>query len=111
MGFAINRKLLALCAVLFALGSLSPPRAAATASGDKEGSGSEQDVPRASDTVVNAARDRRLVQSGPPAAIRSSCASSRLELELELWVQKDDRFELFAVHRICHWSGGLELGM
>lgn len=31
----------------------------------------------------------------------------KAESELELWMQKGDRFELFAVYPICHWSGTL----
>jgi murein L,D-transpeptidase YafK len=29
------------------------------------------------------------------------------EFELELWMQRDDRFHRFAVYPICRWSGGL----
>lgn len=29
------------------------------------------------------------------------------EAELELWVNKGDRFELFAVYPVCNWSGSL----
>jgi len=29
------------------------------------------------------------------------------ELELELWMQRGDRFVLFATYPICYWSGGL----
>jgi murein L,D-transpeptidase YafK len=29
------------------------------------------------------------------------------ESELELWMEKDGRYELFAVYPICHWSGTL----
>ena len=31
----------------------------------------------------------------------------KAESELELWMQKDDRFELFATYPICKWSGKL----
>ena len=31
----------------------------------------------------------------------------KAESELELWMQKDDRFELFATYSICKWSGKL----
>ena len=29
------------------------------------------------------------------------------EVELELWMLKDDRFALYAVYPICRWSGHL----
>jgi murein L,D-transpeptidase YafK len=29
------------------------------------------------------------------------------ESELEVWMLKDDRFQLYALHRICYWSGRL----
>ena len=41
--------------------------------------------------------------SGNPVMIRIFKAES----ELELWMQKDDRFELFATYSICKWSGKL----
>lgn len=31
----------------------------------------------------------------------------KAESELEVWMQKGDRFELFATYPICHWSGTL----
>ena len=45
---------------------------------------------------------RGLVQ-GAPLFIRIF----KQESELELWLAKGDRFELFAVYPICRWSGGL----
>jgi murein L,D-transpeptidase YafK len=41
--------------------------------------------------------------AGNPVMIRIFKAES----ELELWMQKDDRFELFATYSICKWSGKL----
>jgi murein L,D-transpeptidase YafK len=31
----------------------------------------------------------------------------KLEAELEIWIQKGERFELFAVYPVCNWSGHL----
>jgi murein L,D-transpeptidase YafK len=41
--------------------------------------------------------------AGNPVMIRIFKAES----ELELWMQKDDRFELFATYSVCKWSGKL----
>ena len=43
------------------------------------------------------------VKSGSPLLMRVFKASS----ELELWIEKDKRFILFATYPICHWSGTL----
>jgi murein L,D-transpeptidase YafK len=43
------------------------------------------------------------VQSGAPIFIRIF----KLESELELWVEKNGRYELFATYPICLWSGRL----
>lgn len=40
---------------------------------------------------------------GDPVLLRVFKADS----ELELWMRKGDRFELFATYPICHWSGTL----
>jgi murein L,D-transpeptidase YafK len=42
-------------------------------------------------------------EPGAPVFIRIF----KLEFELELWMQRGDRYELFAVYPICRWSGGL----
>lgn len=51
--------------------------------------------------------DARLAEAGlkvgAPILMRVFKASS----ELELWMEKDDRFVLFATYPICHWSGTL----
>lgn len=41
--------------------------------------------------------------AGAPLLIRIFKAES----ELELWMEKDGRYELFATYPICHWSGTL----
>lgn len=43
------------------------------------------------------------LKSGSPIMIRVFKAES----ELEVWIEKDERFELFATYPICHWSGTL----
>src|SRR5690606_6041180 len=43
------------------------------------------------------------LKAGAPMLIRVFKASS----ELELWMEKGDRFVLFATYPICHWSGTL----
>lgn len=43
------------------------------------------------------------LKSGAPILMRVFKASS----ELELWIEKDKRFVLFATYPICHWSGTL----
>ncbi len=52
-------------------------------------------------------RDARLAQrglkSGSPVLLRVFKAES----ELELWMLRGDRFELFSVYPICSWSGSL----
>src|SRR6476661_2391420 len=40
---------------------------------------------------------------GSPVMIRIF----KRESELEVWMLKDDRFQLYALHRICYWSGRL----
>lgn len=43
------------------------------------------------------------VQSGAPMLMRIFKETS----ELEVWLEKGDRFHLFATYPICHWSGTL----
>jgi murein L,D-transpeptidase YafK len=47
--------------------------------------------------------DRAGVEPGLPVHLRIY----KLESEIELWVQKDERFQLFATYPICMWSGRL----
>jgi murein L,D-transpeptidase YafK len=56
------------------------------------------DVARLADRLAAAG-----VKSGSPVLMRVFKESS----ELELWIEKDDRFILFATYPICHWSGTL----
>ena len=43
------------------------------------------------------------LKAGAPIMIRIF----KSESELEIWMQKDSRYELFATYPICHWSGTL----
>ena len=58
-------------------------------------------------SAISIERSARLTEKGlafgNPVMIRIFKAES----ELELWMQKDDRFELFATYSICKWSGKL----
>jgi murein L,D-transpeptidase YafK len=56
------------------------------------------DVGRLADRLAEAG-----VKSGAPMLIRIFKATS----ELEIWLEKGDRFVLFATYPICHWSGTL----
>jgi len=50
---------------------------------------------------------RRLEDKGLAAGSPIMIRVFKDESELELWVKKGDRFELFSVYRICNWSGAL----
>jgi murein L,D-transpeptidase YafK len=52
-------------------------------------------------------RVARLTQKGLAAGNPVMIRIFKAEHELELWMQKDDRFELFATYAICKWSGRL----
>lgn len=52
-------------------------------------------------------RERRLGEKGMTAGSPVMIRIFKGESELELWLQKDGRFELFATYRICFWSGAL----
>ncbi len=43
------------------------------------------------------------MKSGSPILMRIFKETS----ELEMWIEKGDRFVLFATYPICHWSGTL----
>lgn len=49
----------------------------------------------------------RLAEKGLTAGSPVFIRVFKAESELELWMQKGDRFELFATYPICHWSGTL----
>lgn len=52
-------------------------------------------------------RSVRLADKGLAAGNPVMIRIFKAESELELWMQKDDRFELFATYPICKWSGKL----
>jgi murein L,D-transpeptidase YafK len=54
-----------------------------------------------------AERSARLTAKGLSAGSAVLIRIFKAESELELWMQKDDRFELFATYPICKWSGRL----
>jgi murein L,D-transpeptidase YafK len=56
---------------------------------------------------VAAERSARLTAKGLSAGSAVMIRIFKSESELELWMQKDDRFELFATYPICKWSGKL----
>lgn len=52
-------------------------------------------------------RSARLSQKGLAFGNAVMIRIFKAESELELWMQKDERFELFATYSICKWSGKL----
>jgi murein L,D-transpeptidase YafK len=54
-----------------------------------------------------AAFDRRLAERGVTLGAPVFIRIFKLEFELELWLKRGDRFELFATYPICRWSGAL----
>ena len=51
--------------------------------------------------------DERLASKGVRLGDKLFIRIFKLESELELWVEKDGRYELFATYPICRWSGRL----
>ena len=60
-----------------------------------------------SGSVIAIDRSVRLADKGLAAGNPVMIRIFKAESELELWMQKDDRFELFATYAICKWSGKL----
>jgi len=54
-----------------------------------------------------ASRERRLAEKGMAAGSPVMIRIFKAEFELELWMEKGGRFELFATYPICFWSGRL----
>lgn len=52
-------------------------------------------------------RDRRLAEKGMTAGSPLMIRIFKQDSELELWMQREGRFELFATYPICFWSGRL----
>jgi murein L,D-transpeptidase YafK len=51
--------------------------------------------------------DRRLSERGLVLGAPVFIRIFKLEFELEVWMKRGDRFELFATYPICRWSGAL----
>jgi murein L,D-transpeptidase YafK len=51
--------------------------------------------------------DSRLKESGVALGAPVFIRIFKLEFEMELWMKRGDRFELFATYPICRWSGAL----
>ncbi len=49
----------------------------------------------------------RLAEKGLKAGAPMLIRIFKAESELEIWMQKDGRYELFSTYPICHWSGTL----
>jgi len=65
----------------------------------------DQGIPVPSTSAAD--REQRLAQKGLSAGSAVMIRIFKAESELELWLQKDARFELFASYPICFWSGTL----
>lgn len=59
------------------------------------------------DTPNVAQFEQRLKEKGLATGAAMFVRVFKAESELEVWMQKGDRFELFATYPICHWSGTL----
>ena len=112
--FKHSRRLHA-CAGALALAWLAtgPAMAAVQETGDgglPEATESEVVAPDNAISVPNpivADRAQRLAAKGMTAGSPVMLRIFKAESELELWVQKEGRFELFATYPICFWSGKL----
>ena len=58
-------------------------------------------------SAITIDRDARLAAKGLSAGNPVMIRIFKAESEFELWMQKDERFELFATYPICKWSGKL----
>ena len=100
-------------ALLFAsdgLAAASPSAGAVNGLG-VQGIGASQ-APKIGDGAQPAAPDmedlkRRLAEKGLTAGSPIMLRVFKDEAELEVWLRKGERFELFAVYPICNWSGEL----
>jgi murein L,D-transpeptidase YafK len=59
------------------------------------------------DAAISLDREQRLAAKGMKAGSPVLIRIFKAESQLELWMQKEDRFELFASYAICYWSGRL----
>ena len=58
-------------------------------------------------SVISIDRGARLADKGLAAGNPVMIRIFKAESQLELWMEKDDQFELFATYSICKWSGKL----
>lgn len=94
-----------LCAACIGLGSLVAvwPAAAVPEVAESAGKPGDQHAP-----VIDWSRlENRLAEKGMAAGSPIMIRIFKIESELEVWMQKDGRFELLAKYPICHWSGAL----
>jgi len=108
---------------LAVLGSIVTEPAGAVAPDDGVASGTfmapavtptEPTIPSGSGAETSAAapfspadRERRLTEKGLTAGSPVMIRIFKQDSELELWIARDGRFELFNTYHICFWSGGL----
>ena len=107
----VRRSALVPCAGLLALGTVAvqPVRGAVNDQPSAEHDVGRPPAETTTPVLSTAAADReqRLAQKGMTAGSQMMLRIFKAESELELWLQKDGRFELFATYPICFWSGGL----
>jgi murein L,D-transpeptidase YafK len=84
-------------------------RAAAASSENPTAASEARDDPSTPTPGATAGMDlgQRLAAKGMRAGSPVMIRIFKAESQLELWVQVDDRFELFATYPICTWSGKL----
>ncbi len=109
----VRRSALVPCAGLLALGTVAiqpvggavndQPSAEQDAGAGRPSADTRVPVPSTS----AADREQRLTQKGMTAGSAMMIRIFKAESELEVWLRKDDRFELFATYPICFWSGKL----
>jgi murein L,D-transpeptidase YafK len=105
------------CVSAAALGGLAPTPTVAAVADNKAGNDGvtappaiQPDLavqPPTGPIYTAADRDRRLAEKGLAAGNHVMIRVFKQESELELWMQKDGRYELFATYPICFWSGRL----
>ena len=104
------------CVGVAILGGLAPPLFAAVADGGSgndilvDASAGEPGIPVGPPSAAPysaADRDRRLAEKGMTAGSPIMIRIFKQSSELELWMQRNGRFELFTTYSICHWSGRL----
>jgi murein L,D-transpeptidase YafK len=64
-------------------------------------------VPHAGSQALPRDLDLRVAENGSTTGSPILIRIFKQESELELWMRKDDRFQLFATYSICFWSGKL----